>query len=48
MSTQGYVPIETPVRMLALEIDGKPVKIESPRQAKSAELGIALVEEPDQ
>jgi predicted molibdopterin-dependent oxidoreductase YjgC len=27
MSTQGYVPIETPVRMLALEIDGKPVKV---------------------
>jgi len=27
MSTQGYVPIETPVRMIALEIDGQPVKV---------------------
>jgi predicted molibdopterin-dependent oxidoreductase YjgC len=27
MSTQGYVPIETPVRMLAIEIDGKTVKV---------------------
>ena len=27
MSTQGYVPVETPVRMIALEIDGRPVKV---------------------
>ena len=27
MSTQGYVPVETPVRLIALEIDGKPVKV---------------------
>jgi predicted molibdopterin-dependent oxidoreductase YjgC len=27
MSTQGYVPVETPVRLIALEIDGKSVKV---------------------
>ena len=27
MSTQGYLPVETPVRMLALEIDGRSVKV---------------------
>ncbi len=27
MSTQGYVPVEAPVRMLALEVDGRPVKV---------------------
>ena len=27
MSTQGYVPVETPVRMIALEIDGRPIKV---------------------
>ena len=27
MSTQGYVPVETPVRLIALEIDGRPVKV---------------------
>lgn len=27
MSTQGYVPVETPVRMITLEIDGRPVKV---------------------
>ena len=27
MSTQGYVPVEAPVRLLSLEIDGKPVKV---------------------
>ncbi len=27
MSTPGYVPVETPVRMLALEVDGRPVKV---------------------
>ncbi len=27
MSTQGYVPVETPVRMIALEIDGRSVKV---------------------
>ncbi len=27
MSTQGYIPVETPVRMLSLEIDGRVVKV---------------------
>ena len=27
MSTQGYVRVETPVRMIGLEIDGRPVKV---------------------
>ena len=27
MSTQGYVPVETPARLIALEIDGRPVKV---------------------
>ena len=27
MSTQGFVPIEAPVRMIALEVDGRPVKV---------------------
>jgi predicted molibdopterin-dependent oxidoreductase YjgC len=27
MSTQGYVPVETPVRMIALEVDGRTVKV---------------------
>jgi len=27
MSTQGYVPVEAPVRMIALEIDGRSVKV---------------------
>ncbi len=27
MSTQGFIPIEAPVRMIALEVDGRPVKV---------------------
>ena len=27
MSTQGYVPVEAPVRLIALEVDGRPVKV---------------------
>lgn len=27
MSTQGYVPLAAPVRMIALEVDGRPVKV---------------------
>ena len=27
MSSQGYVRVETPVRMIGLEIDGRPVKV---------------------
>jgi predicted molibdopterin-dependent oxidoreductase YjgC len=27
MSSQGFIPIEAPVRMVALEIDGRPVKV---------------------
>jgi predicted molibdopterin-dependent oxidoreductase YjgC len=27
VSTQGYIPVETPVRMLALEVDGRPVRV---------------------
>ena len=27
MSKQGFIPIEAPVRMIALEVDGRPVKV---------------------
>ncbi len=45
MSTQGYVPVQAPVRMIGLEIDGLPVKVREGSTILEA-CRVAMIETP--
>ena len=45
MSTQGYVPVPAPVRMIALEVDGLPVKVREGSTILEA-CRVAMIETP--
>ena len=45
MSTQGYVPVQAPVRMIGLEVDGLPVKVREGSTILEA-CRVAMIETP--